>query len=37
MLAGMPVEVYIEGEHRTVVQYLLEPLSQLVRRAGRER
>ena len=37
LLAGMPVEVYIEGEHRTVLQYLLEPLSQLVRRAGRER
>ncbi len=35
--AGMPVEVYISGEHRTVMQYLLEPLTQLMRRAGRER
>jgi membrane fusion protein, epimerase transport system len=37
LLAGMPVEVYIEGEQRTVLQYLMEPLSQVVRRAGRER
>ena len=37
LLAGMPVEVYIEGEHRTVLQYLMEPLLQVMRRAGRER
>ena len=37
LLAGMPVEVYIEGEQRTVLQSLMEPLSQVVRRAGRER
>ena len=37
LLAGMPVEVYIEGEQRTVLQYLMEPLLQVVRRAGRER
>lgn len=37
LLAGMPVEVYIEGERRTVLQYLMEPLTQVVRRAGRER
>ena len=36
LLAGMPVEVYIEGEQRTVLQYLMEPLL-VVRRAGRER
>ena len=35
--AGMPVEVYLNGENRTVMQYLLEPLTQLMRRAGRER
>jgi HlyD family type I secretion membrane fusion protein len=35
--AGMPVEVYVNGEDRTVMQYLLEPLTQLMRRAGRER
>ena len=37
LLAGMPVEVYIEGDRRTVFQYLTEPLMQLVQRAGRER
>ncbi len=37
LLAGMPVEVYIEGEKRTVLQYLMEPLTQVVQRAGRER
>ncbi|MEQ1807164.1 MAG: HlyD family type I secretion periplasmic adaptor subunit, partial [Burkholderiaceae bacterium] len=37
LLAGMPVEVYIEGDKRTVFQYLMEPLSQVVNRAGRER
>jgi HlyD family secretion protein len=37
LLAGMPVEVYIEGDKRTVLQYLMEPLTQVVRKAGRER
>ena len=34
--AGMPVDVYIKGSNRTVMQYLLEPLTDLMRRAGRE-
>jgi HlyD family type I secretion membrane fusion protein len=37
LLAGMPAEVYIKGEERTPLAYLLEPLTQVVRRAGRER
>ena len=35
--AGMPAEVYIKGEERTPLQYLLEPVTQVLRRAGRER
>ena len=35
--AGMPAEVYIKGEQRTSLQYLLEPLTQLTDRAARER
>ena len=35
--AGMPAEVYIQGDERTPLQYLLEPLTQVLRRAGRER
>jgi hypothetical protein len=35
--AGMPAEVYLQGEQRTPLQYLMEPLSQVVRRAARER
>ena len=35
--AGMPAEVYIRGEERTPLQYLLEPVTQVLRRAGRER
>jgi len=35
--AGMPAEVYIKGETRTPLQYLLEPVTQVLRRAGRER
>jgi HlyD family type I secretion membrane fusion protein len=35
--AGMPAEVYIEGEQRTPLQYLLEPVTLVLRRAGRER
>lgn len=34
--AGMPAEVYIKGEERTPLQYLLEPVTQVLRRAGRE-
>lgn len=34
--AGMPAEVYIQGEERTPLQYLLEPLTQVLRRAARE-
>ena len=35
--AGMPAEVYIRGEERTPLQYLAEPVTQVLRRAGRER
>lgn len=34
--AGMPAEIYIKGEERTPLQYLLEPVTQVLRRAGRE-
>lgn len=36
LLAGMPAEVYIKGEERTPLQYLVEPITQVMRRAGRE-
>jgi HlyD family secretion protein len=35
--AGMPAEVYIKAEERTTLQYLVEPLTQVMRRAMRER
>jgi HlyD family secretion protein len=35
--AGMPAEVYINGEQRTPLQYLVEPVTQVLRRAARER
>jgi membrane fusion protein, epimerase transport system len=35
--AGMPAEVYLQGEQRTALEYLLEPLTQSLRRAARER
>ncbi len=35
--AGMPAEVFIKGEERTPMQYLVEPVTQVLRRAGRER
>ena len=35
--AGMPAEVFIQGEDRTPLQYLLEPVTLLLSRAGRER
>ncbi|HEX9179820.1 MAG TPA: HlyD family type I secretion periplasmic adaptor subunit [Burkholderiales bacterium] len=34
--AGMPAEVYIEGSQQTPLQYLAEPITSTVRRAGRE-
>jgi membrane fusion protein, epimerase transport system len=34
--AGMPAEVYLKGEKRTALQYLLEPVTTAARRAGRE-
>jgi HlyD family type I secretion membrane fusion protein len=34
--AGMPAEVYLKGEERTLLQYLLEPVTTAMRRAGRE-
>ena len=37
LLAGMPAEVYIKGEERTPLQYLVEPVTQVLRRAARER
>jgi membrane fusion protein, epimerase transport system len=37
MHAGMPAEVYIEGEKRTPLQYLVDPVTQVLRLAGRER
>lgn len=35
--AGMPAEVFIKGEQRTPLKYLIEPVSQLLSRAARER
>jgi membrane fusion protein, epimerase transport system len=35
--AGMPAEVYIKGESRTPLQYLAEPVTQVLMRAARER
>lgn len=35
--AGMPAEVYIKGEERTPLQYLVEPVTQVIRHAARER
>jgi HlyD family secretion protein len=37
LLAGMPAEMYIIGEERTPLQYLVEPVTQVLRNAGRER
>jgi len=37
LLAGMPAEVYIQGGERTPLQYLLEPITEVLRHAGRER
>ncbi|MGV3573125.1 MAG: HlyD family type I secretion periplasmic adaptor subunit [Ramlibacter sp.] len=35
--AGMPAEVYIVGEKRTPLQYMLEPVTNVLRKAARER
>lgn len=37
LVAGMPAEVYLLGEERTPLQYLLEPLTEVLRHAARER
>ena len=37
LLAGMPAEIYIKGEERTPLQYLVEPITQVLRHAARER
>ena len=34
--AGMPAEVYIAGEERMPLMYLLEPVTDLLRRSARE-
>ena len=34
--AGMPAEIYLAGEKRTALEYLLEPVTAALRRAGRE-
>lgn len=35
--AGMSAEVYLEGDERTPLRYLMEPVTQVLRHAGRER
>jgi HlyD family secretion protein len=37
LMAGMPAEIYIKGDERTPLQYLVEPVTQVLRRAVRER
>lgn len=34
--AGMPAEVYIEGASQTALQYLAEPITSTIRKAGRQ-
>jgi HlyD family secretion protein len=34
--AGMPAEVYIEGTRQTPLQYLAEPVTSTIRKAGRQ-
>ena len=34
--AGMPAEVFLKGERRTALEYLLEPVTAALQRAGRE-
>ncbi len=35
--AGLPVEVYLPGERRSALEYLLEPITDVMRRGARER
>ena len=37
LMAGMPAQVYLKGDERTPLQYLIEPVTQVLRRAARER
>jgi epimerase transport system membrane fusion protein len=37
LLAGMPAEIYIEGPARTPLEYMLQPITDIGMRAGRER
>ena len=37
LLAGMPAEIYLLGGERTALQYLVEPVTQVLHRAARER
>lgn len=37
LLAGMPAEVYLKGGEHTPLEYLAEPVTQVLRHAGRER
>ena len=34
--AGMPAEVYLEGTQQTALQYLMEPITSTLRKAGRQ-
>jgi len=34
--AGMPAEVYVEGAQQTPLQYLMEPITSTIRKAGRQ-
>lgn len=36
LLAGMPAEVYIEGSKQTPLQYLIAPITDTIRKAGRQ-
>lgn len=36
IVPGMPVEAYVQSEARTLLEYLIQPLAQGMRRAGRE-
>ena len=37
LLAGMPAEIYLKGSERAPLQYLAEPVAQVMPRATRER
>ena len=36
IVPGMPIEAYVQTEARTLLEYLVQPLTQALRRAGRE-